>query len=40
MENSRKDMSNFPQIKYGILIFGTTGTGKSTLIKGFTGEIP
>ena len=40
MEQARQKMNEFPQIKHGMLIFGTTGTGKSTLIKGFTGEAP
>ena len=40
METARKKINDFELVKYGLLIFGTTGTGKSTLTEGFMGETP
>ncbi len=37
MSKSREEMKKFQQIEFGILILGTTGTGKSTLTNGFSG---
>ena len=37
MCKSREEMKKFQQIEFGILILGTTGTGKSTLTNGFSG---